>query len=373
MRLYDKKDGWAIALFAVLCAILLALPSGRDSAVRSREVLFHRARVTEVDNRGIVVSGVIKTGTQNLQATLLAGPCDGQALSVANHLSGKMELDEFYRVGERLLVQYAEQDGAPVHGIARGHYRVGTILILVALFSVLLLLVAGTTGLKALFSFVFAALMIWKVMIPLFLRGVNPVPVALGVAAALTLSVCLLVGGWTRKGLVACFGALLGLLLTAVLAVFFTRWMGVSGAVRPYAETLLYSGFYDLRLTPIFTATIFVACSGAVMDLAMDIASAMDEIKHRHPDISRREHWVSGLRVGRAVVGTMTTTLLLAYSGSAMFMLMLFSAQGLPMVQLFNINYVSAEVLNTLVGSFGLVTVAPFTALVGALIYHRRR
>ena len=106
------------------------------------------------------------------------------------------------------------------------------------------------------------------------------------------------------------------------------------------------------------------------MDLAMDVAAAMDEIYHLHPDISRLEHVRAGLRVGRAVIGTMTTTLLLAYSASHITMFMLFISRGLPLATILNSPMVAAEVLNTLVGSFGLIAAAPFTAIVAGLIYH---
>jgi len=105
------------------------------------------------------------------------------------------------------------------------------------------------------------------------------------------------------------------------------------------------------------------------MDLAMDIAASMDEIKRKQPGIGFLEHVRSGLRVGRAVIGTMTTTLLLAYSCSHITMFLLFMAKGLQVVNILNAPYVAAEVLNILVGSFGLVTVAPFTALVAGFLY----
>lgn len=369
------KDLMMVLLFAGLCLFLFQYQPGNCApSEKMKQTLRHRARVTEVDNDELQVFQMVKTGGQKLNAVLLEGPFKGKSLTVMNDLMGKMERDEIYQKGDVLLVQYTGgKTSVPRFGVARGHYRIHIILILLGLFAGLLLLVAGVTGLKALLSFAFAALMIWKVMIPLFLKGVDPIPVALAIVAALTASISFLVGGLTRKGLVTFLGAFLGLVLTAVLAMVFSRLFHIHGAVRPYAETLLYSGFYHLKLTPIFVATIFLASSGAVMDLAMDIAAAMDEIKAKHPTIHYWEHVLSGMRVGRSVIGTMTTTLLLAYSSSYMYMFMLFAAQGLPLVQMFNLSYVAAEVLNTLVGSFGLVTVAPFTALVGGLLYRGKR
>lgn len=157
--------------------------------------------------------------------------------------------------------------------------------------------------------------------------------------------------------------------MTCGLAVWFVHLFRLHGAVRPFAETLLYSGYYNLNLTDMFIASIFIASSGAIMDVAMDIAASMDEIKNNHPQIGLLEHIQSGLRVGRAVIGTMTTTLLLAYSSSHIAMFLLFIAKGLPSSNILNAPFVAAEVLNILVGSFGLITVAPFTAAVAGLLY----
>jgi uncharacterized membrane protein len=365
-----RRDAWTTAVFVCLCLALILIPTGFERA--APENSHHaRARVLSADNSDVRQNLLVKTGTQELRVRLLDGPYKGGTATVYNSLQGKMELDEIYRKGNTILVEYSTREGRLHRAYARGKFRIGVELMLLFLFAILLVAVGGWTGAKALLSFFFAALMLWKVMVPMFLKGKDPIWVALLVVAALTASISLLVGGVSRKGCVTFLGAFMGLLLTCVLALVFSEGFRVHGAVRPFAETLLYSGFYHLNLTRIFLAGIFVASSGAVMDLAMDIASSMHEVKENHPGISVREHIRSGLAVGRAVIGTMTTTLLLAYSGSYIAMLMLFMGQGVPLVNIFNLNYVAAEVLNTLVGSFGLVTVAPFTALVGGLVYAR--
>ena len=98
------------------------------------------------------------------------------------------------------------------------------------------------------------------------------------------------------------------------------------------------------------------------MDLAVDITYAVYEVIQKKPDISRMEAIKSGLNVGRAAMGTITTTLLLAYSGSCCALLMVFMAQGTPLGNILNYKYVAAEIVHTVVGSFGLVSVAPLTA-----------
>ena len=158
-------------------------------------------------------------------------------------------------------------------------------------------------------------------------------------------------------------GSFLGILVTCILGVIFTDLFQIHGAVMSYSESLLYSGYQHLDLTQIYMASIFLGASGAVMDLSVDITSAVHEVVEKRPDLPWREAVKSGLNVGRAAMGTMTTTLLFAYSGGYIALLMVFMAQGTPLDNLLNYKYVAAEIIHTVIGSFGLVTVAPFTAL----------
>ena len=134
------------------------------------------------------------------------------------------------------------------------------------------------------------------------------------------------------------------------------------------SESLLYSGYEYLNLTEIFMASIFIGASGAIMDIAVDITSAIYEVVEKEPEIDWKEAAMSGIHVGRAAMGTMSTTLLLAYSGGYLALLMVFMAQGTPVYNILNYKDVASEILHTIVGSFGLVAVAPFTALMNGLL-----
>lgn len=369
----SSRTDWVLVLFLVLvCLGLLAFPTGFEERQPTNS-LHSKARVISVDNSHLRSNLIVKSGSQQLSVEILEGPYAGTIATVLNNVMGKMDVDEIFALGHEILMECSlKPDGTIAAAVARGRYRLDITVILMLLFALGLVAVAGTTGLKALLSFVFAVLMLWKVMFPCYLKGVDPIPLTVGVTASLLGVTCFLVGGLNRKGLTAFLGSLLGILLTCGLALLFTRRFAIHGAVAPFAETLLYSGFYELNLSRLFISGIFLASSGAIMDVAMDIAASMDEIAEKRPDIGMWEHLGSGMRVGRAVVGTMTTTLLLAYSGSYSAMLMLFLGQGVPLANMFNFNHVAAEVLKTLVGSFGLVAVAPFTAVTGGLLYHYR-
>jgi len=243
------------------------------------------------------------------------------------------------------------------------HYRMDLEFLLLGAFFLFLILFARGTGLRAILSFVLSVLAIWKILVPCCLKGMDPILVGGAITALLTLMIIALVFGFDRRCFAAVTGALSGLALTCVLGILCTSTFKVQGAVMSFSETLLYSGYENLNLTRIFMASIFVGSSGAMMDLTVDITAAVNEVTQKRPDLSRWEAAVSGMHVGQAAMGTMTTTLLLAYSGGYIALLMVFMAQGTPIINILNYKYVTSEIIHTLVGSFGLVLAAPLTAL----------
>lgn len=366
-----KRDAVLAIIFSLLTLILCFVPTGFEEHQPKNSVIC-KGRIIDIDNSEVKQFGIVKIGTQDLFVQILDGPFAGKKVRADNEIIGKLELDKVFKVNDTALMVLSLKNGEIFYANAQDHFRLHTELILLLLFAFLLISFAGWTGAKALLSFIFSALTIWKILIPLFMKNVDPIAVSLAVVTALTAAIIFLVGGLTKRGLVAFLGAFFGIITTCVLALTFSRSFHLHGAVKPFSETLLYSGFPHLNLTKIFLAGIFIASAGAVMDVAMDVAASMHEVVLKKPDISFTETMGSGFRVGRAVVGTMTTTLLFAYSGGYLTVMMVFMGQGVPLANFFNLNYVAAEILNTLVGSFGMITVAPFTAITGALIYTKQ-
>ena len=190
---------------------------------RAPRGLHARGLITAVDNTHVRQSLIVKTEAQFLAVQLLNGPHKGQEISITNMLTGKMEFDEFYEAGKVVLVECDMADGRPRHGVARGYYRLQLQMVLIGLFSLLLLVVAGVTGLKAVLSFVFAAMVLWKLFFPLLLRGFPPLSTGLGVVAVLTAVITFSVGGLNRRGLATFAGSMLGVLLTCGLAAWFAK------------------------------------------------------------------------------------------------------------------------------------------------------
>ena len=355
------RRGLPIVVLAAVCVGLWFLPGPRKLADAGGAT--SRAEVVEVDDSGLQIHGLVEFGTQKLKVRLP----DGGIRVAHNEIRAQMDLDKKFAVGDTALVVLG-----PEPLIARDHWRLGWTAVLFGGFALLLVAFGGWTGAKALLSFVFSCFAVWKILIPLCLSGGRAGWTSLAVVSVLTAVIMYLVAGATRKGLAAFLGAMLGVAASLALADFFAAVMHVNGATMPFVQALLYSGYVDLDIADVFVGSVILASSGAVMDLAMDIASAADEVARHNPGLSRRELLFSGLRVGRSVVGTMTTTLLPAYSGGYLTLLMVFAAQGTHPADFVNSTLVSAEVVKTLVGSFGLVLVAPFTALVSAALFGRK-
>jgi len=358
-----------ITLIAIILLILLPNKFPQKIYENTERV---SARVISTDENFIVNNGLIKVGDQLCEIEILQGKFKGRTITGTNRLSGSLEQDKLFKAGDKVLVT-VDYTGDTIRVVTLvDHYRLNYELLLVGIFVVVLVSFAGIVGIKSILSFIFTVLAMWKVLIPLFLLGYNPIIV--GMVTTLIL-ICVIIGlvyGLDKRSLAAILGSISGALVTCFMALFFVSKFKIHGAVMSFSESLLYSGYESLNLTKIFIASIFIASSGAVMDVAVDITSAVSEVVEKKPEITKLEAVKSGINVGRSIMGTMMTTLLLAYSGGYIGLLMVFMAQGTPIINILNLKYVSSEILHTLIGSFGLITVAPFTAIASGLLLANR-
>ena len=147
----------------------------------------------------------------------------------------------------------------------------------------------------------------------------------------LTVLIDVLVAGFSRRCLTAILGSVAGTVATCLSAWVLTILLKLDGGDLPYVVPLLSQSAMQVDTRSLYIGMMFLANSGALMDLSMDISVSMEEVHRHKPDISRRALMKSGLLVGRSVLGTMTTTLMLAYSGNYLSMLMYFAGQGTPL------------------------------------------
>lgn len=359
---------WVCLLFIAWLAIL---PTGYQEIYREAEQCV--AKVIQTDESKIIDTGLVRSGEQRCQLEIVSGKFKGRTAEGVNMLNGSLEQDKLFSQGDRaqVVVSYNADEILMVTMI--DHDRIPMELVMGAIFILFLILFAGRTGVRAVLSFFLTVLAIWKLLVPLYLKGYNPIWTGLVFTLLLSVLIIALVYGFDRRCASAVSGTFLGILVTCLLGSLFTDLFQIHGAVMSSSESLLYAGYQDLNLTRIFMASIFIGASGALMDLSVDITSAVHEVIEKRPDIGWKEAVRSGMNVGRSAMGTMTTTLLLAYSGGYIALLMVFMAQGTPLVNILNYKHVAAEMVHTVIGSFGLVTVAPFTALCAGVLLSQKK
>ncbi|MBG0768141.1 MAG: YibE/F family protein, partial [Spirochaetaceae bacterium] len=367
--IHRYKEWWLLVILLTVVLLLVMIPTGFEREIYVNAV-GSKARVVSLDNSNMYQTGVVRMGEQICTIEILTGPHAGKQTEAINLLNGKLEFDSVYEEGDIAWVLVEQDtDKEILFTNMVSHYRFSKELLLLALFAIGLIVFSGRTGIRTIVSFALAFLLIWKVLIPATLKGYEPMLVSLLVGTFLAVSCLLLVAGLTKKA----YAAIIGTIICSVLTVLFSMWgtwyLKLHGAVMPWSESLLFAGYEGMQLTKVFQAAIYLSCLGALLDLAIDISSALDEVQYHHPTISRTELIRSGMNIGKSVVGSQTTTLLLAYIGSYLTIMMVYMAQGTPVMSILNSPSVAAEILHTMVGCIALVLVAPITSVTCGYLY----
>ena len=245
--------------------------------------------------------------------------------------------------------------------------REKAILYLFLIFVVLLILIGGWHGVKTIVTLLFAGLVILKVMIPLLLAGHQPVPIAILSAVIIIIPMLLIIGGINLKSFAAIIGTAVGVFVAGGLALIVGRMASLTG-FSSEASQMLAVMESDINLQGLLFAGIIIGSLGAVTDVSMSIASAIAEIYDTNPRLDAKELINSGLNVGRDIMGTMANTLLLAYVGSTIPILLLFSAARMPWTRIINMDLIVTEIVRGLTGSIGLIISIPVTAIIASLI-----
>lgn len=370
MKRNNNRKNWILCIvMMVVCLLLCMIPSQHENITSGfpRE----KVRIDSADNSMLDAVGIVYNGVQTCGITIMTGEHAGEQAVSYNYLNSALDKDKLFRPGETAWAMLQQNDGRLIITLV-DHYRAGIEGGILFFLAALLIIFGGVIGCGAMVSLAASAVIIWKLLIPLLLKGINPIFASFCTVAVLTIIIDVLVAGFTERCLVALLSSLAGTLVTCIAACVFTCMLKLDGGDVPYVVPLIAQSSMQIDTRALYIGMIFLANSGALMDLSMDISVSMEEICYHKPTIRRTELMKSGLKVGRSVLGTMTTTLMLAYSGSYLSMMMYFAGQGTPVMDILNLKYVSSQLLNTLVGSFGLVAAAPLSALIACWIYLRK-
>lgn len=275
----------------------------------------------------------------------------------------------FAEPGDKILAYLDYEDDGSTIKVGRivKFVRTQHLIIILAIFLVLLVLVGGFQGVKAVVSLGMTLLMVFKVILPRILAGDNAVVVSVIATIVITVFTLLIISGFNKKSYAAMLGTIAGVTIGGGIAIWISSQAKILGLSFEEAQFIQFiSDGVDLDFSGLLFASILLGALGAVMDVCMSIASSIEEIKQASPFISNKELFFSGMHVGRDVMGTMVNTLILAYAGSSMLLLMMYMGYGIPFIQIINDDLILTELVRALAGTIGLVAAIPITALIAA-------
>jgi uncharacterized membrane protein len=247
------------------------------------------------------------------------------------------------------------------------YYREPVVYTLMFVFFSLIILFGRMHGLKALLSLALTGVAIIYFMIPGIKNGYNPILLAVLVSAFATGVTVFLIAGYTRKALAATIGTTMGVSIAGIIAIIAIKLAPLSGLANADAQILLANiGDQKLDFQGLLAAGVIIASLGAAMDVTVSIASATQEVYEANPAQSKRELFAHAVTIGRDIMGTMTDTLLLAYTGASLpLFLLLYNESGL---RLLNMEIIATELSSALIGSIGLVLAIPITAITAVFL-----
>jgi len=262
--------------------------------------------------------------------------------------------------GDRIKLIRLEPAGQAVSYEFYDFQRGLPLTLLAMIFVVAVVVVARWRGLFAILGIGVTLVALTKFMLPAFLSGENPLPVAVVGSTAIMLVVLYLAHGVSIRTTSALFGTLCGLALTAALGVAATGWTSLTGVGSEDDQTLIAVAPH-LNIAGVVAATMVVAGLGVLNDVTVTQASAVWELRAVQPNASARETFVSAMRIGRDHIASSVYTLVFAYAGSAMTILLLITAYQRSLVEIATTEQVGEEIVRTLVGAIGLVLAVPIT------------
>lgn len=367
----------------IIIVTLLIILSIGNSLIFADEILMDDYVVEEpiIEKARVLEISVIEDATlendfivENFLVTLrvLTGKYKGQEFQTIHSLTGNIGYDIRVEPGDRVLVtiEDSQDEGVAVH--ISEYLRDTYIYLVFTIFIVLLILVGGYKGISTIITLALTMIMVLKILLPGLLAGYNPIFLTIFVSFVITLVTIIIVGGNNAKSYAAIIGTLGGVFISGIIAYFIGTKVKLTGLSSDEAMMLMFipQGVkFDFR--GLLFAGIIMGALGAVMDVGMSIASSMEEIKNANPLISRKNLIIAGMNVGKDVMGTMANTLILAYTGSAIPLLLVFTAYKESLRNIINLDIIATEIIRAFSGSIGLVLCIPLTAVTTGFLIDR--
>jgi len=356
-----------ISLLLIITALLLLpTPAGDISPTEEKT----QGRVLHVGQPTPTAEGWEE---QEVIIKITRGVFAGETVSTQNSLSGNPRFDINLEEGDLVILSLEKTDGY-LQGVKINNFgRHPFLIILAAIFITTLIIIGKKKGSHSLAALTITILLIIKVLLPLLLQGYSPLPLISIFAIFVAAITLLIISGLNLKTLSALLGIGGGLLVAAILAVLFGQLSQLTGFVSHEAPLLQFIGGAGLNLEGLLYGAIVLGALGAIMDVTISVASGLEQVSLAQPRATVGELYGAGIAIGRDIMGTMINTLILAYVGGALPLLLLLLAEQPSLLGLINMDLIASEILRALAGSTGLIFSIPLTAIISAAFLNKEK
>lgn len=355
------------ALAVILLVVMAIIFNVNDKTVllENEGRNFEKAEVTQILKDNVTKNGN-KVGNQTVLLKILTGDYKGkevEAESSSSYLYGT-----HCKQGETVVAIVSESKGEITASVYSNN-RSPMIWLMVAIFIIIVVLVGGKKGVSSILALLFTMACIFFVFLPMIYRGFSPILSAIIVIAFTTIVTMCFIDGISKKSVSAMIGTIFGVIIAGVFALIFGNVTSISGYNVSDIENLVYVGeMTDIQIGQLLFAGILIASLGAVMDVGMSISSTLCEIKEKNPSLTMKELFLSGMNVGRDMMGTMTNTLILAFTGGSINTLVFIYVYNYQYLQIMNMYSVGIEIMQGLSASLGVILAVPFTSLITSIL-----
>ena len=361
MSLFNYKN--TVPFYVSIALLAVAIFSAFPSASHAQELhndyqgTYHGKVLEILHQEKKEIPG---TGTEHLYQTIrvevLDGPQKGETITIENDY---LELDK----GDKFYFNHnIDINGRETYGIINID-RKDSLIFLTALFVLAVIVFGGWQGVRALFALAGSFFAIFFILMPGLLNGWNPLFASFLVASGILFAAIFFTHGFNRESAVAYCGTMISVLLTGVFAIMAVHGSDLSGFAADEAVYLNFNTQGSLDFTALLLGAIIIGVLGVLDDIAVTQAAVVTELYGSNPNMSKREAYKRALRVGREHVGALVNTLVLAYTGAALPLLLYFYLSPASFGATVNSEIFATEIVRMIVGSIGLILTVPIVTL----------
>ena len=355
-KIIDTFGKYLVVALIMIAMFLFYTSVERKPLLAKDNTKFVKAVVIQNDNEDLQAAADLESGdSQEVVLRIKSGSHKGEevkAYSLNGYLYGAN-----CKIGTRVIANISEYNGN-LSANVYNYDREPEIIALLAAFFGLMWLVGGKKG----FNSVLALIFTFAVVVMMFIAATLSVVI-------ITLITFILLADFQKKSIGAMLGTIAGVVVSGLIALVFGHFGHVTGYNVDDIENLIYVGQNSkLDIGGMLFSGILIASLGAVMDVAMSVSSSLHEIKENRPDISAREIFRSGINIGRDMIGTMSNTLILAYAGGSLGLVMIIYAYSYQMHQILNMYSVAIEIMRGISGTMGIILTVPITSLIMSVL-----